>query len=393
MRGEVALVAVVGAGAAALALVSAWRKKSKKKKNLEDLIRPNIRVLAPYRCARDDYSSGTLLDANENAFGSAVSTEEFDELHRYPDPTASEVREGISRLRGVPADNVFVGVGSDEAIDVLFRVFCEPGKSSVLILPPTYGMYKVCAAVNDVKVLSAPLDDDFDVDVEACASAARSDTRLVFVTSPGNPTSRLVSNSRVVELLRRIPDAIVVLDEAYVDCCGADRATASPLVLQHPRLVVLHTLSKAFGLAGVRVGTAIASVEIVSYMNRLKAPYNVNKMTAKVAATALQEKGLETMRRNVEALIEQRQYLVEQLTKAPYIEKVFHSDANFLLAKVTPSSLAYPLYKALADKANVVVRYRGDQLNCDGCIRITVGTPQENKQLLSALDKVVPTLA
>lgn len=381
--------------------VSFWILKRKKHEHLTSeiarLVRSNIRSLAPYRCARDDYSTGVLLDANENAFGPALSSDPLSKearlvsIHRYPDPLASQVREGVGKLRGVPAENVFVGVGSDEAIDLLFRVFCEPKASSVLIMPPTYGMYKVCAAANDVRVLSAPLDRDFDIDVTRCVKMARAHTRLVFVTSPGNPTSRSVSGDRVLELVRRLPRSIIVVDEAYVDCCVAK--TLSPKVLSHPRLVVLHTLSKAFGLAGARVGTAIASAETVHFMNNLKAPYNVNALTAKLAASALSDSGIQAMRQNVNQIVEQRERLVDALRTKTYIDTVYPSDANFLLCKLRPTQLAKPLYKALADEAKIVVRYRGDQLNCEGCIRITIGTPSENDALLRAIDDIAPKAA
>lgn len=376
--------------------ISIWIMRRKKQEPLTSeiarLVRSNIRCLAPYRCARDDYSTGVLLDANENAFGPALLSDSLSKearlvsIHRYPDPLASQVREGVGKLRGVPAENVFVGVGSDEAIDMLFRVFCEPKASSVLIMPPTYGMYAVCAAANDVRVLNAPLDSDFDIDVTMCVKTARADTKLVFVTSPGNPTSRSVSGDRVLKLVRRLPRSIVVVDEAYVDCCAAK--TLSPEVLSHPRLVVLHTLSKAFGLAGARVGTAIASTETVYFMNNLKAPYNVNALTARLAASALSDSGIETMRHNVTQIVQQRNRLIDTLRTKTYIDTVFPSDANFLLCKLRPTQLAKPLYKALADEAKIVVRYRGDQLNCEGCIRVTVGTPSENDALLHALDDI-----
>jgi len=391
--------AVLAIGAVAVC-VALWVRRRREEEEEDDeigrLVRGNIRRLAPYRCARDDYSSGVLLDANENSFGPALSGDAREarsvEIHRYPDPLASRVREGIASLRGVHPGNVFVGVGSDEAIDLLFRVFCEPKASSVLILPPTYGMYKVCAAANDVTVLQAPLDPaNFDVDVERCARTARASTRLVFVTSPGNPTSRLVSPEKVLQLHERLPRAVIVVDEAYVDC-APEAASMAPLVAEYPRLVVLHTLSKAFGLAGARVGTAVADARLVAFMNNLKAPYNVNSLTAKVAADALSDLGLARMRHNVQSLLEERATLVKELAALDCVDRIHPSDANFLLVKIRPPALAKPLYLALADEASVVVRYRGDQLHCDGCLRITVGTPADNAALLAALDRLAPGL-
>ncbi|KAJ8598646.1 hypothetical protein CTAYLR_003096 [Chrysophaeum taylorii] len=393
MRGDDKSLGFVAAAACA-AGAAAWVVWSRRRSEDEEdeigrLVRPNIRRLAPYRCARDDYEEGVLLDANENAFGPAAAAPGLEGIHRYPDPGARQVKARIAALRGVRPEQIFVGVGSDEAIDLLFRVFCEPRQSTVLIMPPTYGMYKVCAAANDVGVLSAPLDESFDVDVPTSVRVARGSTRLVFVTSPGNPTARIVSRDRVVALHRLLPRAIIVVDEAYVDF--REDATLAKLVDDFPRLVVLQTLSKAFGLAGARVGTAIASERVVGFLNNLKAPYNVNKMTAALAAAALDAKGVQAMRANVVKLNAEKAILRKGLLEKPYVTKIFPSDANFLLVQITPPQAAKPLYKTLAENG-VVVRYRGDQLNCAGCLRVTVGTPPENKALLDLLDTLAPAL-
>jgi len=360
------------------------------KADLSLLARRNIRELEPYRCARDDYAEGVLLDANENALGPAVSDRTMAEgLNRYPDPYQKELKELVGKYRGAGHENIFVGVGSDEAIDLLFRVFCEPRRHNVVIMPPTYGMYKVSAAANDVAVVEAPLEPEtFDVDVATVLAKTTPKTRLVFVTHPGNPTARCVSRDRLVELLQKLPKScLLVVDEAYVDF--SDVASMAPLVAQYARLVVLHTLSKAFGLAGARVGTAIGHPTVVSFMNNLKAPYNMNSLTSKVAAAALAD--LTSVKKAVETLVEQRERLKQSLLETPFVLAVYPSDANFLLVKFRDAPNVKRLYKTLAD-AGVVVRYRGDQLHCDGCLRITVGTADENNVLLAKLNHFAPTV-
>ena len=402
-------LAVAGCvGAAVGALISTYRSRPRAPYDasldeVSALVRPNIRRLEPYRCARDDYEEGVLLDANENAFGPVVQTCPGGgprgavvraacglDLHRYPCPYQKDVKDAVARFRGVARENVFVGVGSDECIDLLFRVFCEPRCANVVTCPATYGMYKVCAAAQDVAVRTAPLaPETFMVDVAAVEACCDDDTRLVFVCSPGNPTCRSIPAADVRKLLEspKLAKAIVVLDEAYVDFSA--EPSVAPLVLDYPKLVVLHTLSKAFGLAGARVGTAIGSPGLVAYLNAIKAPYSINKMTSVVAAAAFSDAALAALRANVADTLDQREKLARALAEKPYVHTVFPSDANFLLVRLRDHAKAKPLYTALAE-AGVVVRYRGDQKNLSGCIRVTIGTPSDNDALLALLDETAP---
>ncbi|KAJ1463029.1 pyridoxal phosphate-dependent transferase [Pelagophyceae sp. CCMP2097] len=352
------------------------------------LVRPNIRKLEPYRCARDDYDSGVLLDANENAMGAVVDSATPD-MHRYPCPYQMPLKERVAKFRGVEAENVFVGVGSDEAIDLLFRLFCEPRLDNVVITPPTYGMYKVCAAAHDVAVVAAPLvAETFAVDVAAVEAAVTPRTKIVFICSPGNPTAKSIPLSVVEQLLKspKLSRCILVVDEAYVDFAATK--SAAPLVKKYERLVVLHTLSKAFGLAAARVGTAIGDKRVIQYFNNVKAPYSINKLSSALAVEAFAPKALAKLESSVATLISERTKLRKALEAKAYVEKVFDSDANFLLFRLKRQDIAKPLYKALAD-AGVVIRFRGDQQHCAGCLRATIGTPAENLALLALLEKTI----
>lgn len=345
--------------------------------DLENLIRPNIRVLTPYRCARDDYDQGILLDANENAIGSVPA--DIRELNRYPDPRQDALRDRYADFRRIRRDQIFCGVGSDEAIDLLIRIFCIPGKDHVMITPPTYGMYKVSAAVNDVGVQSVPLNPDFSLDPQAVLDAITDSTKIIFLCSPNNPTGNLLNKDAVRTVIRGFR-GIVVVDEAYIDFSG-DEGFAGELE-EFPNLVILQTLSKSFGLAGIRLGLALASEQIISYMLRVKAPYNVNKLTTEAALKAMDN--LPVMRAFVKALNNERAWLRQALETVPGVRKIHPSDSNFLLVVIDN---AQHIYKTMAD-TGVVIRYRGDQLHCDSTIRITVGTHSENERLIQRLKEV-----
>lgn len=342
--------------------------------NLESIARANILDLTPYRCARDDYSNGILLDANENSIGPAIKTHKNLELNRYPDPLHYELKEEIAKLRGIKKEQIFLGVGSDEAIDILFRIFCNPRIDNALITPPTYGMYKVCAKVNDVAIKSAPLTPSFDLDIESTLAEVDSTTKLLFVCSPGNPTAKVIPNSVVEILLQRYQTGIVVVDEAYIDFSGTESACS--LIAKYPNLVVMQTLSKAFGLAGIRLGMAMASQPIIQLMNNIKAPYNINKLTVEVAASAFSD--LTLYRTNVQTLLSERAYLLEKLGTLSIVTKIHHTDANFILFAV---DMAQEVYKAMAD-AGIVCRYRGSEKHCENCLRVTVGTREENDKFI-----------
>lgn len=373
------------------------------------LARPNILKLEPYRCARDDYTRGVLLDANENGYGAVVeaSSSLFGapassnvvakrplELHRYPCPYQWDLKEAIGAYRGLDKEQLFVGAGSDEAIDNLFRVFCEPRTDNVVITPPTYGMYKVQAAVHDVQVIPCPLTPGFDVDVEATLAAVTPRTKLLFICSPGNPTAKLVPLHTIERLLKapELKTCMVVVDEAYVDMClpvgdgdkGLEGISACGLLPTYPRLVVMHTLSKAFGLAGVRCGSAAGHPSVIQLLNNVKMPYNLNELTSRIALAAFEPSALQRLRESVCKIASERARIMAALKALSYVSRVFHSDSNFVLFQIHPAEKAEPLYREMADRG-VVVRYRGDQKHCAGCIRATIGTIDENNTFLKTL--------
>jgi histidinol-phosphate aminotransferase len=347
--------------------------------DIEALIRPNIRKLKPYRSARQDYTSGILLDANENAFGSAVTFDGL-ELNRYPDPSQRELRTKIALLQKVETDNIFVGVGSDEVIDLLIRIFCEPRTDSVLILEPTYGVYRVAADVNDVKVNSCLLTDDFQIDLDEVRRHADASTKLVFCCSPNNPTGNLLRREDILALCATT-SAIVVVDEAYFDFAQAESVISA--VSLYPNLVVLRTLSKAWGLAAIRLGYAVADPLIVSYLMKAKAPYNINILTSVEALKGLEQTA--HVEKSVTATIAQRKRLIGELQRIGCVKGVFLSDSNFLLVRVTN---ARAVHQQLAQRG-VIVRDRSSEPKLENCIRISVGTPEQNDILLTALKELI----
>lgn len=346
--------------------------------NIQSLIRENIRNLTPYRSARNDFDSGILLDANENSFGSSVRNQL--DLHRYPDPTQDKLREVIADYRHVDVENLFLGVGSDEPIDLLVRIFCEPGQDSIIITPPTYGMYKVSANINNVAVKEVLLTEKFQLQPDKIKEAADENTKLLFLCSPNNPTSNDMKRTDLLKLCMTFP-GIVVVDEAYIDF--SKQESMAEMVQQYPNLVVLQTFSKAFGLAGIRLGVAIANPEIISYMMRVKAPYNINKLTADTAMKAFDN--LELLKFNIKKIREERQYVAEQLEHSDAVATVYPSNANFLLFKIKH---AKEVYQNVA-KMGVIVRYRGNEPHCEDCLRVTIGMPDENVKFLRALKDVV----
>jgi len=355
------------------------------------IARKNILELQPYRCARDDYSDGVLLDANENAFGpTSLPSKNLDPydnsqvLERYPDPYQIALKELYAKYRGhglTPA-NIFVGVGSDEAIDLLMRIFCQPGQDEILITPPTYGMYKVCAKVNDVAINSVPLTEDFDLRIPEMLSAVSDRTKLLFICSPGNPTCKAIPLEEIEKVAAATSQykGIVVVDEAYVDF--SSKGTAIELIQKYPNVVVLQTLSKAFGLAGIRCGFCLGAPDVIQLMNNVKAPYNVNSLTSEVAMNAMSS--IQTLEKNIAGILEQRAIVAKKLEELDFVQKVYPSDANFLLFRVAEKANA--LYKTMAD-AGVVTRFRGSEIHCNECIRVTIGTPEENEKFLELLQK------
>ncbi|KAH6632643.1 pyridoxal phosphate-dependent transferase [Chaetomium tenue] len=401
--------------------------------NLETCARPNILALEPYRCARDDYKDdGTniLLDANENAFGpplpppttttttnptppsSTPPSLDLTTLHRYPDPHQTPLKQLLCALRTTHAHttqtltpaHLFVGVGSDEAIDALLRCFCRPGADRVLVCPPTYGMYSVSAQVNDVGLVKVPLlgaEQGFAVDVPGVLGVLGGEegrrVKVVYLCSPGNPTGKLLRKEDVRAVLEHPTwNGVVVVDEAYVDFARPEDSLAE-WVVEWPNLVVMQTLSKAFGLAGIRLGVAFTSPEIARLLNSLKAPYNVSSLTAGIAEYAVSENGgLPKMRENRAKLIAQRERMVRELAEVEGVGRLRGGvDSNFLLYEMLnkegkPDNVtALAVYERLAETKGVVVRFRGKEHGCLGCLRITVGTDEEVTRFLAALKKTL----
>ena len=346
--------------------------------DLQTLVRTNIRDLKPYRSARDDFDSGILLDANENSYGAPYANDL--ELHRYPMPYQEALRAKIADYRGIDASEVFVGVGSDEAIDLLFRIFCTPGKDRILINPPTYGMYKVSANINDVAIDEVLLTEDFQLQTDKILEAVTPNTKIIFICSPNNPTANDIA-IRDIQFILESFDGIVVVDEAYIDF--SQQGSLATELKNYPNLVVLQTLSKAFGLAGIRLGVALANTDIIAYMMKVKAPYNVNKLTSKAALQAFD--ALDSVQEHITSIIDERERIMSSLASMEGVLKVYPSNANFFIFKVND---ALNVYQKLADKG-VIIRYRGNEPLCDNCLRLTIGTENENNAFLKALTEVL----
>ncbi len=355
--------------------------------DLNSIVRPNILDLTPYRCARDDYSEGVLLDANENSLGSISNDYGDMDLHRYPDPLYYEIKTEISKYRNVEKEQIFLGVGSDEAIDILFRIFCVPSQDNIITTPPTYGMYKVSAKVNDTSVIQAPLTSSFDLDIDTVLASINETTKMIFICSPGNPTAKTIPIESICKILDNFDTGLVVVDEAYIDFCTTTKSACS-LIDTYPNIVILHTMSKAFGLAAIRLGMAFASREIIQLMNNVKAPYNINKLTAR-AALDVWKTQLPVLKNKIDVLISNRNELMNKLTALPYVARVFPSDSNFILFRVR--ARAQEIYKIMAERG-VVVRYRGTEIHCNNCIRATVGTKEENEKMIQLMTQVVTEL-
>ncbi|KAJ3305116.1 histidinol-phosphate transaminase [Kappamyces sp. JEL0829] len=375
--------------------------------DLQQVVRPNIWGLKPYRCARDDYSEGILLDANENTHGPSLGASvrtaySTAQLERYPDPHQLQVKEALCALRGIPSPaHFFLGVGSDECIDMVLRVFCTPGRDKILITPPTYGMYSVSAQINDVAVVKVPLDVQdgaFQLNVPEMLSALSSDPhiKVVMLCSPGNPTGTLLRQSDIRAILEcKTYRGVVVVDEAYIDFCDdvdGEPASVAAWVLKYPNLIVSQTLSKAFGLAGIRMGFTVSSPEIAQIFNNTKAPYNISTPTSNIALSALGAEGLSVKNVHIAMIKKERALLMQQVLQLPRVSRLLGThDANFILVQLVNKSgepdndLAHSVYKELAETHRVVVRFRGMELGCPGCLRVTVGTAEENQVLLERL--------
>ena len=345
--------------------------------DLKKIVRKNILNLKPYSSARDEFSGneGVFLDANENGYGSPLK----ENYNRYPDPLQIEVKEKLSKLNGLPVKNIFLGNGSDEAIDILFRAFCKPAKDNVIIFPPTYGMYEVSANINDVSVLKVPLiAETYEIDTASVLTTITKNTKLIFVCCPNNPTGNGIKWSSIKKILSNFK-GIVVVDEAYINFASY-RSLVTELE-NYPNLVILQTLSKAWGLAGLRVGLAFASKEIIDIFNKIKPPYNINAVSQKLVLDALDKS--KQVNKWIKKIILERIKLSNKLVKLSFILKVYPSEANFILVKTVD---AKGIYNYLISK-KIIVRNRSQVTLCENCLRITIGTKEENKKLLNILKK------
>ncbi|HEY1007495.1 MAG TPA: histidinol-phosphate transaminase [Sphingobacteriaceae bacterium] len=342
--------------------------------DLSRILRENIRDLVPYSSARDEFQgeASVYLDANENSFGSPLDTA----YNRYPDPLAGALKKRISEIKGVPPRNIFVGNGSDEAIDILFRAFCRPGIDNVIIVPPTYGMYEVSAKINDVAVKKVQLTAGFQLDMEGIAEAIDGNTRLIFICSPNNPTGNSMNREDVETIIANF-DGLVVVDEAYINY--SRQKTFIQELTEYANLVVLQTFSKAWGLAGLRLGMAFASEEIIEVFNKVKPPYNINEASQELALQALQH--VDTVNDWIRQTVAERENLARELADIPAVTRIYPSDANFILVRTEDPA---GIYGHLV-RQGIIVRDRSKVALCEGSLRITVGTPEENRLLIAAL--------
>ena len=342
---------------------------------IKDLIRENIKSLEAYSSARDEFkamsSEFVFIDANENPFDTG--------LNRYPDPQQTLVKEALSKLKGISEEQILLGNGSDEVLDLIFRVFCEPRVDNVIVLPPTYGMYEVLANTNAIKLVKIPLVENFQPNVKEIIKGQDAKTKLLFLCSPNNPTANSFDANKIETLIKEF-NGIVVIDEAYIDFSIEDSWLCR--LDEFPNLIVTQTLSKAYGLASIRLGICYASKEIISILNKIKPPYNVNQLTQDVALQSLFNK--EKVKNEIAIIISERNQLIRDLQNVEIVEKVYPSDANFLLVQVDDATLRY---KQLV-KLGIIARNRTTHILCDNCLRFTVGTPDENKKLINTLKLV-----
>jgi histidinol-phosphate aminotransferase len=345
--------------------------------DIKDLQRENIKTLKPYSTARDEFKgqASVFLDANENSFGSPLPAN----YNRYPDPLQLDLKDAISKIKGVPIENTFLGNGSDEAIDLLFRAFCNPGKDNVIILPPTYGMYEVSANINDVEVRKVDLLPNFQLDLEKIAEAIDTNTKMIFICSPNNPTGNSIIRTDIETILANFK-GLVVIDEAYINY--AKQKTFIQELTEYSNLVVLQTFSKAWGLAALRLGMAFSSIPVIDILNKVKPPYNINQATQDLALAALEN--IQQVNEWIKTTVKEREQLSIDLAKLSFVKKVYPSDSNFILVEVDD---ALNIYNLLVDNG-VIVRDRSKVSLCEGCLRITIGTAEENKQLINILEKI-----
>ncbi|MEM6524303.1 MAG: histidinol-phosphate transaminase [Bacteroidota bacterium] len=342
-------------------------------KDLDKLVRNNIRVMRPYSSARDEYEGDgeIFLDANENPFDTG--------LNRYPDPYQRKLKAKIAELKSVRTEQLFLGNGSDEAIDLILRIFCEPGKDEIITLDPTYGMYQVSAAIQDISVRKAPLSRRFELSANSVLRQVDSTTKVIFLCTPNNPSGNDLDHDEIRKIITAF-SGIVVIDEAYTDFSNAPSFTLS--LDQYSNVIVLQTFSKAWGMAALRLGMAFTSPQIIRYLNKVKAPYNLNLLAQREAMVRLNE--VNEVRQMAEELKKARVQLVEQIATLPIVKEIFPSSANFLLVRFTDSKTVFNYLI----KKEIIVRDRSKALYCENCLRITVGTSEENDKLLKALNSL-----
>jgi histidinol-phosphate aminotransferase len=343
--------------------------------NLNSLVRENIKSLKPYSSARHEFTgkASVFLDANENAFGSPLE----ENFNRYPDPLQWQVKFQLARIKGVPAENIFIGNGSDEVIDLAYRIFCNPKTDNVIVCPPTYGMYQVSADINDVPVKKVPLTKDFQLDVDGILNAVDANTKLLFICSPNNPTGNNMNRNDVETVLNNFK-GIVIIDEAYINY--SRQKTFIQELTEYPNLIVMQTLSKAWGLAALRMGIAFASMDIIDLFNKVKPPYNINEASQQLALEGLQN----TQQVNdwIKTVVHEKENIITGLSRLPFVKYIYPSDANFILVKVTDADA---VYNFLAQNG-IVIRNRTKEVMCENCVRITIGTEAENKLLIQTLN-------
>ena len=344
--------------------------------NLENIVRESVKSLKPYSSARDDYKSDgspmTFLDANENPFDNQG-------LNRYPDPWQRDLKARLSELKNIQPKNMLLGNGSDEVLDLIVRAFCEPGKDEIIINPPTYGMYKVIAGINNVNVKEVTLSQNFQLDIESIGEAVNESSKIIFLCSPNNPTGNLLDSESIERLLSNFK-GLVVIDEAYIDF--TEQMSWITRLKEYPNLIVTQTLSKAMGMAGIRLGMCFASEAIIEILNKIKPPYNVSGLSQSFALKGLERK--DQIDANVDQIIKGRQWLQQKLMDIEFIEKVYPSESNFLLIKVDNANKRYK--ELIAN--SIVIRNRSTQPRCEECLRITVGTKEENENLINVLKQL-----
>lgn len=342
--------------------------------DINKLLRENIRTMKPYSSARDEFSGEALafLDANENPFNSP--------WNRYPDPRQVKLKTRVSEIKNIPVKNIFLGNGSDEPIDLLFRAFCEPGRDNIVSINPTYGMYRVAADTNNIAVNLVPLSVDFELDAIEVLAAVTANTKIIFLCSPNNPSGNALDHNGMLRIIEGFK-GIVVVDEAYIDFCP--EKSFLPALSQYPNLVILQTFSKAWGMAGLRLGMAFASEQIIEVLSRIKYPYNLSILT--------QQKGLELLADEqqmldwVAIILKEREKMIQKLAKYPFVVKVYPTDANFVLVKTHDPR---EIYQYLVDE-KIIVRDRSSISLCEGCLRISIGSPEENATLIEAFDHLI----